>query len=279
MPITSIWLSLLVEEVTPSSTALDYAFNLAAASEAHLQAIVGTPLFPAAGSLLLPEIGGLVDEANASRRNRAEQLAEILRSRATDERISADIEIIAEPYYLLRDHLVEAGRLADLVVIPRSAPISGLERDLVEEMLFSSGRPILLLPSACAPLATLDNACLAWDGSGRAARASGDARALLPRDTRIDVACVSSDRNASKRLGGSDISRTLARHFYNVGVSSIAADDRTVSEALLAYAKDTGASLLIMGGYGHSRLRETILGGVTLDMMSEAPLPVLMSYL
>jgi nucleotide-binding universal stress UspA family protein len=192
--------------------------------------------------------------------------------------VSPDIEVVQEAYYVARDRILRACRVSDLTIVTRSDPISGLERDLTEELLFSSGRPLLLVPPNAPNQATLDVVSLAWDGGERAARAAGDAAALLPPSARIEVVCVAGDRDKTKQAAGWDICRNLARHFTAATVATVEADDGGVSAAILAQAKASGASLLVMGGYGHSRFRQVVLGGVTHDMIASAPIPVLLSY-
>jgi nucleotide-binding universal stress UspA family protein len=278
MSLRSLCLGLVVEETTISEKALSYVASLASRSAAHLTVKIGVPEFAPMGNLMLPEIGGMVAEANANRRGRADALARKLEAMLSTTGVSPDIEVIQEAYYVARDRILRACRVSDLAVVTRSERISGLERDLTEELLFSSGRPLLLVPPNAPDQAALDIVSLAWDGGERAARAAGDAAALLPPSATVEVVCVAGDRDNKKQVAGWDICRNLARHFSTATVAAIEAGEGGVSAAILSQANSSGASLLVMGGYGHSRLRQVVLGGVTHDMVTTAPLPVLLSY-
>ncbi len=278
MPIKSLCLGLIVEETAISDRALSYVASLASVFGVHVTVKIGVPQFAAMGNLMLPGIGGVVAEANAMRRGRADTLAKTLHAIMSNAGISADIEVTQDDYYSVRDWILHACRVSDLAALTRSEEILPLERDLLEEILFSSGRPLLLVPPNAPISAKIDKVSFAWDGGQRSARAAGDATALLPSGTQVEVVCVSGDRDTTKQVAGWDVSRNLARHFAEVGVVEISAGEAGVSAAILQQIKASSAKILIVGAYGHSRLREVVLGGVTHDMITGAPLPVLMSY-
>ena len=94
----------------------------------------------------------------------------------------------------------------------------------------------------------------------------------------IDVVIVASDRPKSDEIPGADIGHHLARHGLNVDVKRIVATDTDVANTLLSHAADTAADFIVMGGYGHSRLREFILGGVTRGILASLTVPALMSH-
>ena len=100
-----------------------------------------------------------------------------------------------------------------------------------------------------------------WDGSANAARAIADAMPLLARAKSIDVVIVASERPKSDEIPGADIGQHLARHGFKVEVKRIVATDTDVANTVLSHAADSSADFIVMGGYGHSRLREFILGG------------------
>jgi nucleotide-binding universal stress UspA family protein len=119
---------------------------------------------------------------------------------------------------------------------------------------------------------------ICWDGSRPAARAIADAIPFLTRASAIEVVVVTGERDKSGELTGANMSRHLARHGVNVEIKQIAAGSSGVQSAILAHTKSSGADFLVMGGYGHSRLREFILGGVTRSILGAMPVPVLMSH-
>jgi len=117
-----------------------------------------------------------------------------------------------------------------------------------------------------------------WDGSRSAARAVADAMPLLVRAKVTEVVMVASEPAKSEEMPGADIARHLARHGAKVEVKSIVTAETGVDSTILSHAADTSADFLVMGGYGHSRLREFILGGVTRGILSSMTLPILMSH-
>ncbi len=151
---------------------------------------------------------------------------------------------------------------------------------IFEELLFQSGRPVLVVPWAGKSNPSPRTAIVAWDASGRAARALADALPILKHTDKVVVLVASDDRSAENDdAPGFDIARHLARHDINVEARCVplGADIHT-ADLLLSQAADLGAEMMIMGGYHHSRVREFILGGVTRKIMKTMTLPVLMSH-
>jgi nucleotide-binding universal stress UspA family protein len=169
-----------------------------------------------------------------------------------------------------------AARYYDLSVVPWSGA-TGAAQDLAQAVVFGSGRPTILVPPMSAP-APLDHIAIAWDGSRVAARALWDALALLPENGCITVLTIRDE----KPLSGPDLAASLAtlleKRGYNATPLDITLDDRTIAEALQAAALGAGAQLLGMGGFGHSRIRDFILGGATMGVLHDLRLPVLLSH-
>jgi nucleotide-binding universal stress UspA family protein len=122
----------------------------------------------------------------------------------------------------------------------------------------------------------LDRVMVCWDGSRPAARAVADAMPLLTRAGQVDVAIV--EQAKSDEMPGADVAEHLARHGLKVTVQRIARGDLDVKDVLLNYAADSAADLVVMGGYGHSRMREFILGGVTRGMLASMTVPTLLAH-
>jgi nucleotide-binding universal stress UspA family protein len=173
----------------------------------------------------------------------------------------------------------EIARHYDLAVLPQSAPeTEGREELMIEATLFGSGRPILVVPYIQNAGLMLDRVLVCWDGSRAAARAIGDAMPFLERAKAIEIVTVAKQQAPSGELPGADIARHLARHKIKVEFKRIVANDIDVASAILSHAADSGADLVVMGGYGHSRLREFVLGGATRGMLESMTVPVLMSH-
>jgi nucleotide-binding universal stress UspA family protein len=124
----------------------------------------------------------------------------------------------------------------------------------------------------------LDRILICWDGSRPAARAIADALPLLVRAKAIEILVVASERDKSGELTGTNMHRHLGRHGIAAEIKRIAAGGVDVAATILSHAADSGAQFMVLGGYGHSRLREFILGGVTRNILAAMTVPVLMSH-
>jgi nucleotide-binding universal stress UspA family protein len=170
-------------------------------------------------------------------------------------------------------------RRFDLSVVAQARPESdGPEALIVEQALFESGRPVLVVPYIQTAPFKADHVMLCWDGSRPAARAAADAIPFLSRSKAVEVLIVESGKLKSDEIPGADIAGHFARHNLNVSVTRTASGDIDVAGVILSHAADTGADMLVMGGYGHSRLREFILGGATRAILSSMTVPTLMSH-
>ena len=172
-------------------------------------------------------------------------------------------------------------RYCDLVILGQNTPGESTPvtpDDLPEQLVLGSGRPVLIVPHAGAFPQLPGRAMVAWDGSLSAARAVTGALPLLAKGGEVDVAVFSGD--ASDVEGdnpGDDVALYLARH--DLKVNLLRSDSKIGSgEALLALATDRGANLLVMGGYGHNRVRELVLGGVTRTVLHRMTVPTLMVH-
>lgn len=177
-----------------------------------------------------------------------------------------------------------AARYCDLTVVTQTDPDETYALQapqLAEDVLLLSGRPLLLLPYAGeSRVAPARRVLVGWNGSREAARALHDALPLLQRADSVQVAVFESPQDAGLDHGdmpGADIGLWLARHRVKVDVAYVPVKVGA-GEALLSQAADASADLIVAGGYGHSRLRETVLGGVTRTLMRSSPVPVLLSH-
>jgi nucleotide-binding universal stress UspA family protein len=170
-------------------------------------------------------------------------------------------------------------RRFDLAVVGQAEPGKVAPEELiVEGALFASGRPVLVVPYIQKGPLKLDRVMVCWDASRNAARAIADAMPLLKRAKAIDVVIVASERVKSDEIPGADIGQHLARHDLKVDVKRIVSTETDVANTILSHAADTAADFIVMGGYGHSRLREFVLGGATRGILSSMTVPTLMSH-
>jgi len=148
---------------------------------------------------------------------------------------------------------------------------------VLEGVLFHSGRPLLVLPYIHRGPAKLGKIIVAWDGGATAARALSCAMPVLKRAGRVEVVTMINGKRATSDLPGFDIARNLARHGVQADLKTLPKGE-DVGALILSYAADENADLLVMGGYGHSRLREFVLGGATRTILQSMTLPVLMAH-
>ncbi len=170
--------------------------------------------------------------------------------------------------------LVMRARLADMVVIEGPGRDGVLRADL-ERVLIEGGAPCLVVPAKTAPDPSFHHVALGWDGSREARRAINDAMTLL-RGAK-DVAVMVVGDEPEEGPSAEALVRLLLRHGANARLHQVACEGRRVGQALLKEAVAIGADLLVMGAFGHSRAAETILGGATRTVLSDASLPVLLS--
>jgi nucleotide-binding universal stress UspA family protein len=172
---------------------------------------------------------------------------------------------------------------SDLIIVGQADPenpLPPIARTLVEDVLMTAGRPLLIIPYA-GQFATIGtNALVGWTPTRESARAVHDALPVLAKGAKVLVLTVESTRGGEiEPLPTADIAEHLARHALDVSAArTVVSDGLSPADALLDYAADMQADLLVVGGYGHSRTREMILGGVTRDLLHHMTLPVLMSH-
>ena len=173
------------------------------------------------------------------------------------------------------------GRMArrfDLAVVRQAEPKSGRSDHLIiQAALFDSGRPVLVVPRAQGGRAQFDRVMICWDGGAGAARAVADALPFLRRAKAIDLVTI-GDRSKSDEVSGGDMVDHLACHGLTAAEKQIPAPDADVPHAILSHAAASSANLVVMGGYGHSRFREFVLGGATRGILAQMATPTLMSH-
>ena len=154
-----------------------------------------------------------------------------------------------------------------------------IRRETIESILFSSGRPVLIIPAGHRP-GTIQHLALGWNATREATLALRSALEFAAPGAMIDVLVMDAKPSAEGHGSepGAEIARHLARHDFNATVVSVQSGNLSDAAALIKATRERGADLLALGAYGHSRLRQMILGGVTRTLLSEAPIPLLFSH-
>jgi len=266
-------------EATPPA-AIDLAVDFAAAIRAKISAIACEVRIAVPGSFLSPallDVGSIAAADEKKSRLQAEALLAAFQAAA--EKRDVYEERILERCLTseLPGLLVDYARLRDLTIMPVEE--NGLTGPWnPEAVVFGSGRPVLLLPRVSRKPFALDTATVAWDFSRPAARAVADALPLLTRAKRVHIVTVTNEKRIDTKRSGPELAKHLARHDVEVILDTVDAAGRSIGEALQYSAKSHDSDLLVMGAFGHSRLREFVLGGATLSMMSRPPLPIFLSH-
>ena len=177
------------------------------------------------------------------------------------------------------DPFINQARISDLIVMGQDdGKVSEPMREmLIEAAMFESGVPVMLVPYIGSPTFSTDHVMIAWDGSRTAMRAVHAALPVLALAKKVSVVIVDKGQ---PRAGepGADLATYLSRHGLEVTIETIAKPQTRVGDALLNYVSDNAVDLVVMGGYGHSRMREFVLGGVTRTMLTAMTVPVLMAH-
>ncbi|TFG84623.1 MAG: universal stress protein [Hyphomicrobiales bacterium] len=171
-------------------------------------------------------------------------------------------------------------RYADLVIVgqPEGEAAGAVDGSLAEDVVLAAGRPVLIIPYIGAGKHLGRRVLIAWDAGREAARAVNDALPFLKRADQVTALVIDPHKGNDGPEPGADIALHLTRHGVKVEARSLTAGDLSVADALLSRSADLDIDLVVMGGYGHSRLREWVLGGVTRQIFEQMTVPVLMSH-
>ena len=278
-----------VDNTPRSMVRLDLATKLAAQQGAHLTALYVVDVPPAdmfygfpSAFFDLQRAEELIARMRASANADSERVAMAFRERIAREGIHGEwrlVEGIAGEIVALH------GRYADLVVVGQCDPRAASERqcrpvELPASALLATGRPLLGIPYVGNFTTLGENVLIAWNGSAEAARALNDAMPILERARKVTVLAINPKRGirGEGELPAADIALHLARHDIKAEAAHTLSGEITEGEALLSYAADIGADLLVCGLYGHSRMREMVFGGVTQSLLHEMTLPVCLAH-
>ena len=256
-----------------------YAIAVADLFQAHVLGVAFyyEPIIP--GSVM----GGIPPEFIESQRTESDKLARDAIARfekaAKQIGVSAETRIISASISGAADQLGRLARRFDLAVVGQPERDKSAAEEVVDEgVLFESGGPVIFVPFIQKGPLKLDRIMVCWDGSRAATRAIADATPFLHKAKQVEIVMVGAKPGKETEIAGADLGQHLARHGLKIEVKRMTSSDIDVASTILSYVADSNADMLVMGGYGHSRLREFILGGVTRGILESMTVPVLMSH-
>ncbi len=226
------------------------------------------------------EIGAFLDQENLRSRKNAQHLAQSFRAIAEAAGVSYECRVEKSTLVDAGAHLVEEARVKDLCVVPVHEGNDG-DRDIVERLVFAGGAPTLIAPSGARKVekSAFDRVAIAWDSSRPAARAVADALPFLQRAAKVRVFSVENEKKFESLRTGVDLAKHLTRHGIDVEIDAVEKGrDQNVGQAFRTYVSRHNIDLLVMGAYAHSRLREFVLGGATMSVLTDPPCWTLLAH-
>lgn len=268
-------------ERTPA-VPMEQAVRFAEALGARLSALAFKIEIPNVGNVLantLLDVSGMVA---AERQKSAENLKLLIgdiESLAAKRGVACESIVESCTTSQLASVVTEHARLHDVTVIPIGEQAT-LQHYVAESVVFGSGRPTILIPEETKRRRpwSFDAVGVAWDFSRPAARALADALPILERAKSVRVVTVTQEKKIDTRRSSAELTTHLACHGIQAVMEEEEAAGRTIGETLEHYATAHDLDLLVMGAYGHSRLRDFVLGGATKSIVANPPLPVLLSH-
>jgi len=256
-----------------ATSCLDIACLLAKKFDAHLTAlhVLPLPVIPPDDMGLIPV--ELIELQQALAQKKSDEVKREVDAAA--QRTGCAIEWRAVEADVT-DVAVLHSRYADLIVLGQTAEAS--TTGMAAAALMGSGRPVLMIPHHGKFRSVGERVLVAWNRTRESTRAVHDALPLLTHAQKVTVMEVKPSHERTLHIAGADLAQHLARHGVKAEASATISDDIGVAEAILSRAADLGADCLVMGGYGHSRLREFTFGGVTREILRSMTIPTLMSH-
>jgi nucleotide-binding universal stress UspA family protein len=259
-----------------AGSVLEPALSLARRCGSH---VIGLHVAPSVSppALPVPGSGQAVGMALGAQRQEAAAIAAVFSRMAASQPFTAEWRTLEVPGFDPGRVVIEHARCADLIVAAQADPDWAFSRplDVPERLAIESGRPVLVVPYAGRYPEIARHAVIAWKPTREAARAVFDALPLLKSAESVQILEVNQSRDEGTDLG---ITAALERHGIKAIRRSMVAPDISVGDKILSCLADQGADLLVMGAYGHSRMRELVFGGVTRHIARHMTAPTLWSH-
>ncbi len=255
------------------------ALEIADRCEAHLVGLAPTGLATSMPGDYLSVTTDFVEEMQSHMNEVAQSAASVFDAICEESTVNAFESHVIVGNSI--DTVLHHGRHNDLLVIGQAeptAPSKGATPGFVEQIILVSGRPVIVVPHIGAQKPIGNRIIVAWDASRESARALTDAIPLLKTAKEVELVMVSAtDIEEPETVPGADIGLFLARHGVPVQVRHLTSNI-DVANTLLSHAVDFDADMLVMGAYGHSRIREWVMGGTTKTILQSMTIPVLFAH-
>jgi nucleotide-binding universal stress UspA family protein len=263
-----------------SDPAVQYGLSLAKAFGAHATGI-SFGLEPLVASTYFGAVPGefMMDMRVAAEKAAKDASGAFLKA-AQSAGVEADSRAMTSTVDGASDALGRLARLYDVTVVGQPNPDSpGSQNMFIESVLFDSGRSVLIVPYIQKKPVELNRVLIAWDGGRSATRAIAEARPLLEKAKQVEILVVETGKPDAGQIPGADLARHLARHKLKVELRHVSVTSKhEIDETILNEVTNSDIDLVVMGGYGHSRLRQFVLGGVTRSIIQTMTAPVLMAH-
>lgn len=275
-----------IEAFLPLVTYTDPNADAIAANAVAVAALLGADLNVLAVNVTIPQVSNalsrflldvpdMIRQAETTSRRHAERLVEAVEAAAKTAGVTVTAETIADTPPLLGATAALRARYHDLSLVGLEAE-NPTSRSTAESVVFGSGRPVVLLPET-VDAGAFDHVAVAWDGSRVAARAVADARPFLARARRVSVLTVVDEKPLAVE-DGERLAAGLRRSGVEAESVALRGKGAAVARTLQDGAMERGGGLLVMGGYGHSRVRDFVMGGATEGVLKALSMPVLLSH-
>jgi nucleotide-binding universal stress UspA family protein len=258
------------------SSALGYGLSLAQAADAHVTVHASSVSLDLPSAHRSSAVAGLVAEENARVRQLSEKVGEKMRGDAAMAGVVCDTEALQATYVRVKSQTLAKARVSDIIVVDADPSILTVDGGLLRMLIFESGRPTIVTPPGSSVFAC-DRIIVAWDGSAAAARAVAAAMPYLKASSEVEVVCYLGEKELSRSAAGADLAVALVRHGVKATVKGLTSGD-DVAKLLCEQAALFRADMIVMGAFVHSPIRQWLFGGVTQSMLSDTPVPVLLSH-
>lgn len=277
MAYRSLFTAILAQSGTDD--ALDQAIECAHLWDAYLNVICTDQRMPVVTGAWAGDMGIAYAPVMDFPREELKQAETRVRDRLASETIGWSVHSIDQIYEPEFSQMTRTARFSDLALLPIRGKGIDTSQDnrLLESLLFATSLPILALPKDARP--NFPRVTIAWDQSDIALKAVRRAMPLLKKAEKVDIVVVDPPHaEADVADPGQDLAQYLSRHGIAADVAMLAKSRPRVADCILRQVSDTASALVVMGAYGHSPLREKVLGGVTRDMINAAAVPMLLAH-